>query len=67
MRFLLCSAAVVFLAAPVRAQTDAHRQLEREIFAELININTSDSAGHTREAADAMAKRLIDAGLPPPT
>jgi len=64
MRSLILSAAAVLLAAPVRAQTDAHRQLEREIFAELININTSDSAGHTREAADAMAKRLIDAGLP---
>src|SRR5262245_2775362 len=37
--------------------------LEREILKQLIEINTSDSAGHTREAAQAMADRLIAAGL----
>jgi acetylornithine deacetylase/succinyl-diaminopimelate desuccinylase-like protein len=31
---------------------------------ELVEINTSDSAGHTGEAARAMAKRLTDAGFP---
>lgn len=65
MRLLLISTAIAaLLAAPARAQTDAHRQLEREILAELININTSDSAGHTREAAEAMARRLTAAGFP---
>ena len=31
---------------------------------ELIEINTSDSAGHTREASQALARRLREAGLP---
>ena len=64
MRFLTLLAAAALAAVPVSAQTDSHRQLEREIFAELININTSDSAGHTREAAEAMARRLTAAGFP---
>jgi acetylornithine deacetylase/succinyl-diaminopimelate desuccinylase-like protein len=38
--------------------------LRRDILRELVEINTSDSAGRTREAADAMAKRLIAAGFP---
>jgi acetylornithine deacetylase/succinyl-diaminopimelate desuccinylase-like protein len=54
----------ILLPASLHSQADAHRQLEREIFAELININTSDSAGHTREAAEAMARRLVNAGFP---
>ncbi len=64
MRFLTFLTTALFGAGPVLAQTEAHRQLEREILAELININTSDSAGHTREAADAMARRLTSAGFP---
>jgi acetylornithine deacetylase/succinyl-diaminopimelate desuccinylase-like protein len=46
------------------AQSTTTRELERSILAELIAINTSDSAGHTDLAAQAMAKRLTDAGLP---
>ena len=64
MRSFILATAALWLATPVRAQTDDHKKLEREIFAELININTSDSAGHTREAAEAMARRLTEAGLP---
>ena len=64
MRIRYLVAATLCVAIPAAAQTDANRKLEREIFAELININTSDSAGHTREAAEAMARRLTDAGLP---
>jgi acetylornithine deacetylase/succinyl-diaminopimelate desuccinylase-like protein len=64
MRIQFLVVATLLAAFPVAAQTDANRQLEREIFAELININTSDSAGHTREAAEAMARRLTAAGLP---
>ena len=57
---------VSLLPGQVGAQNpdQATRRLEREIFAELIEINTSDSAGHTREAAEAMARRLIAVGLP---
>ena len=64
MRIQLLVAAVLLGSSPGAAQTDANRQLEREILAELININTSDSAGRTREAAEAMARRLIAAGFP---
>jgi acetylornithine deacetylase/succinyl-diaminopimelate desuccinylase-like protein len=43
---------------------DATRQLSRDIFRELIEINTTDSVGNTTRAAEAMAKRLKDAGFP---
>ena len=41
---------------------DATRGLARDIFRELIEINTTDSAGDNTAAARAMAKRLLDAG-----
>src|SRR6185436_18510022 len=43
----------------------AAKALEREILKRLIEINTSDSAGHTADAANAMAARLLAAGFPP--
>jgi hypothetical protein len=46
------------------ALDDATRQLSRDIFRELIEINTTDSVGNTTLAAEAMAKRLKDAGFP---
>jgi acetylornithine deacetylase/succinyl-diaminopimelate desuccinylase-like protein len=47
------------------AQTnDATRKLSIEIFRQLIEINTTDSVGSTTTAAQAMAKRLLDAGFP---
>jgi acetylornithine deacetylase/succinyl-diaminopimelate desuccinylase-like protein len=39
-------------------------QEAREIFKKLIEINTTESAGDVTEAAEAMAKRLLDAGFP---
>src|ERR1700734_909368 len=39
-------------------------KLAPEIFQQLIEINTTDSVGSTTIAADAMAKRLRDAGFP---
>jgi acetylornithine deacetylase/succinyl-diaminopimelate desuccinylase-like protein len=46
------------------AQTnDATRQLARDIYKQLIEINTTDSVGSTTVAAEAMAKRLRDAGF----
>ncbi len=65
MRSLLATGLVVLLApVALLAQRDSVRKLERDILRQLVEINTSDSAGHTREAAEAMAKRLIAAGLP---
>jgi acetylornithine deacetylase/succinyl-diaminopimelate desuccinylase-like protein len=53
-----------FAAAPTRAQiNDATKQLSRDIFKQLIEINTTDSVGSTTIAANAMAKRLRDAGF----
>lgn len=53
---LLCQAA----AAP----TPPPDTLARDILAQLVAINTSDSARHTDQAAHAMERRLLDAGFP---
>jgi acetylornithine deacetylase/succinyl-diaminopimelate desuccinylase-like protein len=42
----------------------ATKQMARDIFQQLVEINTTDSVGSTTVAADAMAKRLLDAGFP---
>src|SRR5271155_5388186 len=56
---------LAFAAVSLRAQTDdANRQLARDIFKQLIEINTTDSVGSTTVAAEAMATRLRDAGYP---
>src|SRR5215469_1821247 len=41
-----------------------HQQLLREIYQELIEINTTNSIGDNTKAAEAMARRLIAAGFP---
>lgn len=41
----------------------SHRQLARDVFRELIEINTTPS-GNTTKAAEAMAARLLAAGFP---
>jgi acetylornithine deacetylase/succinyl-diaminopimelate desuccinylase-like protein len=43
---------------------EAARQLALDIFRQLIEINTTDSVGSTTVAADAMARRLREAGFP---
>ena len=66
-RKILAFVVFVCLAIPVslRAQTnDARNQLARAIYKQLIEINTTDSVGSTTVAAEAMAKRLRDAGYP---
>ncbi|HET8965647.1 MAG TPA: M20/M25/M40 family metallo-hydrolase [Candidatus Acidoferrum sp.] len=40
-----------------------NQQLARDILRQLIEINTTDSAGSVTEAAEAMAKRLREAGF----
>jgi acetylornithine deacetylase/succinyl-diaminopimelate desuccinylase-like protein len=45
------------------AADPATRALAHDIFKELIEINTTDSVGNTTAAANAMAKRLLDAGF----
>ena len=66
LRTLLVAGVVVFGAqpAPVRAQAlDAHQQLARDIFKQLVEINTVTATGDTLEAAQAMADRLKAAGF----
>jgi acetylornithine deacetylase/succinyl-diaminopimelate desuccinylase-like protein len=63
----LTLAILVGLAIPasLRAQSsDRTHQLARDIFKQLIEINTTDSVGSTTVAAEAMAQRLRDAGYP---
>ena len=53
------------LAQPLKAQTLApHQQLARDVYKQLIEINTTDSSGNTTEAAEAMAARFRAAGFP---
>ena len=49
---------------PSASLDDPARQLSRDILQQLIEINTTDSVGSTTVAAQAMAKRLLDAGFP---
>jgi acetylornithine deacetylase/succinyl-diaminopimelate desuccinylase-like protein len=51
-------------AAGQELQLNAHQQLARDLFQELIEINTVESEG-TAPAAEAMARHLLDAGFAP--
>jgi len=44
---------------------DPWQRMAREVLAELVGINTTHSAGSTTVAAEAMRRRLLDAGFPP--
>src|SRR5580704_3355038 len=54
---------LAFAGLPAQDSDTANR-LARDIFKQLIEINTTDSVGSTTVAAEAMAKRLRDAGYP---
>ncbi len=67
---LFCALAAA-IPAPALSQAPAETQtppdataLARDIFKQLIEINTTDSVGNVTTAAEAMAKRLRDAGFP---
>jgi acetylornithine deacetylase/succinyl-diaminopimelate desuccinylase-like protein len=65
VRFLIGSFLLSLLTLPTLSQVDPQsKQLSRDIFQQLIEINTTDSVGSTTVAANAMAKRLLDAGFP---
>ncbi len=64
-RLLALSMLISAATAPAFAQLDAQTQkLSRDIFQQLVEINTTDSVGSTTIAANAMAQRLLDAGFP---
>jgi acetylornithine deacetylase/succinyl-diaminopimelate desuccinylase-like protein len=63
--FLLSVFVCLFFVVGLRAQSnDATNKLARDIYKQLIEINTTDSVGSTTVAAEAMAQRLRDAGYP---
>jgi acetylornithine deacetylase/succinyl-diaminopimelate desuccinylase-like protein len=60
----LLTLAALFAPVVLPAQRPDNRTLEREILRELIQINTSDSAGRVSEASNLLAQKLIAAGMP---
>src|SRR6202034_879242 len=58
--------ASLLLAAALPAVTlnPETQRLSHDILKQLVEINTTDSVGSTTVAAQAMAKRLLDAGFP---
>src|SRR5881398_3160166 len=66
---VVCVVAGAILSTGAAAQdglSPADRVLAREIFKQLIEINTTDSLGNTPRAARAMAQRLRAAGFAAP-
>jgi hypothetical protein len=65
--FKSSSAGLFFLfltyATPLSAQLKDSRTLARDIFKELIEINTTHSVGNITTAAQAMATRLRNTGF----
>jgi acetylornithine deacetylase/succinyl-diaminopimelate desuccinylase-like protein len=51
------------LASPAQID-DATRQFSRDVFKQLIEINTTDSIGNVSTASEAMAQRFREAGFP---
>jgi acetylornithine deacetylase/succinyl-diaminopimelate desuccinylase-like protein len=64
MRSCLASIAGLLFVVPGFAQNTPQQQLARDIFKQLIEINTTDSAGDNTQAAEAMAARFREAGYP---
>ncbi len=63
--WVVCLIAATACLSHLDAQVDATtKALARDLFKQLIEINTTDSVGSTTVAAEAMAKRLRDAGFP---
>ena len=59
----LSCAAVISLGAQ-QAPLNPNQQLAHDIYKELVEINSSVTTGNTTPAANAVAKRLRDAGFP---
>src|SRR5438046_3367189 len=63
-RWILSFCLIAICASRDRAQVpDQTKQLAHDIIRQLIEINTTDSVGNVTTAAEAMAKRLREAGF----
>jgi acetylornithine deacetylase/succinyl-diaminopimelate desuccinylase-like protein len=67
---IMIAVSLSWIAASSRAANEAvaqapqeYQRLAHDIFKQLIEINTTDSAGNVSSAAEAMAKRLREAGF----
>lgn len=56
--------ATAFTSVTAQTSLTPHQRLAREVYSELISINTADSVGSVTKAAEAMAKRFRAAGFP---
>ena len=61
---VLCALVALPLAGQAPHPLSARQQLARDVYRELIEINTADSVGSVTRAAVAMAKRFRVAGFP---
>jgi acetylornithine deacetylase/succinyl-diaminopimelate desuccinylase-like protein len=70
MRLTVAGVATLVVPAMLAAQAQQgtalspNQQLAHDIYKQLVEINTVDSVGSTTVAANAMAKRFLDAGFP---
>src|SRR6476646_6956275 len=65
LRHLFLITGVLAFVGTSYAQLDeATKQLSRDIFQQLIEINTTESVGRVSSAAEAMAQRFREAGFP---
>ena len=63
--FAACTGSALFAQSPLPATSAEDRALAREIFKELIEINTTDTPlGNVSTATAAMQRRFLDAGFP---
>jgi acetylornithine deacetylase/succinyl-diaminopimelate desuccinylase-like protein len=70
MRLIVAGVATLVVPAMLAAQAQQgtalspNQQLAHDVYKQLVEINTVDSVGSTTVAANAMAKRFLDAGFP---
>ena len=63
-RLSVFAALALAFVAPLAAQSTPHEKLAREVYKELIEINTVDSVGSVTKAVEALAARFKAAGFP---
>ena len=68
VRRLAAATLLAIIACPellsAQASLTPQQRLAREVYAELVSINSADSVGSVTRAAEAMAKRFREAGFP---